>query len=135
MTMLTNKNFKTDWKTGDTCFIHEAWTDSIRKAVIKKIKNTDSGKTVYIVENKDIGGVIDRYAEHLFSTRKEGIAAMNAVNAARQAAFEAEITDVESLVRFAYTHNIHSGGVYEDCEARAAYKKRAEELLGITFER
>lgn len=132
--MLTNENFRTDWKTGDTCFIHSEWT-GIRKGVIKKIKNTDSGKTIYIVENKDIGGVIDRFAEHLFSTQEEGIAAMNAENAARQAAFEAEITDVESLVRFAYTHNIHSGAVYEDCKARAAYKKRAEELLGINFER
>lgn len=132
--MLTNKNFRTDWKTGDTCFIHSEWT-GIRKAVIKKIKNTDSGKTIYIVENKDIGGVIDRYAEHLFSTREEGIAAINAENASRRAAYEAEITNVESLVRFAYTHNVHPCEEYTGYEARAAYKKRAEELLGITFER
>lgn len=132
--MLTNKNFKTDWKTGDTCFIHSEWT-GIRKGVIKKIKNTDSGKTIYIVENGKVFGTIDRYAEHLFSTKEEGIAAMNAKNAARQAAFEAEITDVESLVRFAYTHNVRPCEEYTNWEACAAYKKRAEELLGITFER
>lgn len=132
--MLTNKNFKTDWKTGDTCFIHDHWTDSIYKAVIRKTTNDDNGKTVYIVENKDIFGTTDRYAEHLFLTREEGIAAVNAENASRQAAYEAEITDVESLVRFAYTHNVHHCEEYTDWEARAAYKKRAEELLGITFE-
>lgn len=80
--MLTNENFKTNWKVGDTCFIHSEWT-GIRKGVIKKIKNTDSGKTIYIVENGKVFGTIDRYAEHLFSTKEEGIAAMNAENAAR----------------------------------------------------
>lgn len=132
--MLTNENFKTNWKVGDTCFIHSEWT-GIRKGVIKKIKNTDSGKTIYIVENRKVFGTIDCYAEHLFSTKEEGIAAMNAENAARQAAYEAEITDVESLVRFAYTHNVRPCEEYTNWEARAAYKKRAEEILGITFEK
>ena len=133
--MLTNKNFKTDWKAGDTCFFHEHWTDDIHKGIIKKITTDGNGKTVYTIDDKDIFGTTDRYAEHLFSTREEGIAAINAENASRRAAYEAEITDVESLVRFAYSHNVHPCAEYTDYEACAAYKKRAEELLGITFER
>lgn len=133
--MLTNKNFKTDWKAGDTCFFHEHWTDDIHKGIIKKITTDGNGKTVYTIDDKDIFGTTDRYAEHLFSTREEGIAAINAENASRRAAYEAEITDVESLVRFAYAHNVHPCAEYTDYEACAAYKKRAEELLGITFER
>lgn len=133
--MLTNKNFKTNWKAGDTCFFHEHWTDDIHKGIIKKITTDGNGKTVYTIDDKDIFGTTDRYAEHLFSTREEGIATINAENASRRAAYEAEITDVESLVRFAYAHNVHPCAEYTDYEACAAYKKRAEELLGITFER
>lgn len=132
--MLTNKNFRTDWKVGDTCYIHEHWTDTIHKAIVKRLETDRDGKTVYAVDDKEVRGTTSRYAEHLFSTREEGIAAMNAENASRQAAYEAEITDVESLVRFAYTHNVHPCEEYTDYEARAAYKKRAEELLGITLE-
>ena len=50
--MLTNENFRTDWKTGDTCFIHEAWTDNIHKGIIRKITTDDNGKTIYIIDNK-----------------------------------------------------------------------------------
>lgn len=132
--MLTNKNFRTDWKVGDTCYIHEHWTDSIHRAVVKRLETDRDGKTVYVVEDKEISGTTGRYAECLFSTREDGIAVMNAKNASRQAAYEAEITDVESLVRFAYDHNVHPCEEYTDYEARAAYKKRAEELLGITLE-
>lgn len=132
--MLTNENFRTDWKTGDTCFIHEAWTDNIHKGIIRKITTDDNGKTIYIIDNKDIFGTTDRYAEHLFSTRDEGIAAVNAENASRQAAYEAKITDIKSLVRFAYTHNVRPCEEYTNWEACAAYKKRAEEPLDLTFE-
>lgn len=132
--MLTNKNFRTDWKVGDTCFIHEHWTDSIHRAVIRKIEKDGEGRTAYTVDDKEVPGTTGRYAECLFSTREEGIAAMDAENAGRQAAYEAEITDVESLVRFAYGHNVHPCEEYTDHEARAAYKKRAEELLGIALE-
>lgn len=43
--------------------------------------------------------------------------------------YEESITDVESLVRFLFEHDVHSE--YKDYDAEAAARKRARELLGI----
>ena len=128
--MLINKNPKTDWKKGDICFIHEHWTDNIEKAQIKAIE-TQNGKTVYHVHCLDTYGDTSRHAEHLFRTKEEGQNAVADKSNEKMAKYEAMMTDVESLIRFAYEHNVHPCEEYTDWEAINAYKNRALALLGI----
>lgn len=131
--MIFNANPKTDWRLGQTCFFIQSYSDLVVEARIRDVYNspdfpaaTLSGVSVY--------GTSDMPLHALFETSEEAHAAQKAHHFSKVQGFEAEMPDVASMVRFAYTHQVGVCEEYTDWAAREAYKNRAKSLMGIDLD-
>ena len=100
---------------GQTVFFEEHWSNNIIKGTISEIHN--DGARV------KCNSCPDTYSckwENLYPTKLQG----------KTAQYEKEITDVESLVKFALNHPLCTEE-YTDYAAMEAYKRRSKDLLNI----
>ena len=139
MTDLINKNPKLDWKIGNTCHFYAPWRKRIIVGMITDTRKEGKARFAglkYMTETDKpcrSSGRTERPFEALFRTHAEAVAALKEArdNSDKCSDYKAEITDVESLVRFGIDHNICLCGNGVDADAREAYVARAKELLGI----
>ena len=106
---------KTKAIIGQTVFFEEHWSNNIIKGIISEIH--DDGARI------KCNSFPDTYSckwENLYPTKLQG----------KTAQYEKEITDVESLVKFALNHSL-CAEEYTDYAAMEAYKRHSKDLLGI----
>ena len=128
---LVNKTPKTDWAPGDTVYYETpfAFSEGVQSGLIQSI----SGNTASIMDYEHHSHV-ELTFDHLFDSHQTAMSALFARNDDTVAAYKAEITDITALVKFAYDKNVATCEEYTDWEARAAYRERAKELLGIELQ-
>lgn len=111
---------------GQTVFFEEHWSNNIIKGTISEIYDDGARvkcKSISGKNSHDKNSFPDTYNckwENLYPTKLQG----------KTAQYEKEITDVESLVKFALNHPL-CAEEYTDYAAIEAYKKRSKDLLGI----
>lgn len=106
---------KTKAIIGQTVFFEEHWSNNIIKGIISEIH--DDGARIKCNSSPD---TYSCKWGNLYPTKLQG----------KTAQYEKEITDVESLVKFALNHPL-CAEEYTDYAAIEAYKRRSEDLLGI----
>lgn len=128
--MLKNKNPSYTWEIGDICWYHERWADTINQAVIVDVVNR-----VVKLHDMNMGGSLECRMDNIFKTDEEALAALDERNEERFDEYCSEILTAEDLVRFGYTHCVHTGAEeHTDWNARKAYAVMAERLMGIRLE-
>ncbi len=75
-------------------------------------------------------GQYDIPGERLFQDNTTAVKHLNKACAEMCKAYEAQITDIKSLVEFAYEHNVSTNGT-PDWQAREAYRNKTAELLNV----
>lgn len=121
---------------GQTVFFEELWSNNIIKGTISEIH--DDGARVkcecIVDENGNatysFPGTCGGRWENLYPTANDAYAERKKKLQDKIAQYEKEITDVESLVKFALNHPL-CAEEYTDYAAIEAYKRRSEDLLGI----
>ena len=123
--MLKNKNPDANWKAGDICYVYERWSQSIVKTKISRIDKTEMG-TIAVTNHGN------RPLDELFHDLKTGRDALAEENEKLKAKYAAEMTDVASIVAFAWNNCIsNTAGEYTDWEARVAFKEQVKNIIGI----
>lgn len=128
-----------NYNVGDTVYFVENWTGNVIQGKVSKIHNGGvSAICQYIVDAE--GNIIDKSFgtsgarfEDLYATAQEAFDGKNRKRLERISKYCDEITDVESLLKFALNHCLN-GEEYTDYAARAAYIEKAKELLDIDLE-
>lgn len=88
----------------------------------------------------EVQGINDTYGkchvpiDRCFRTAEELLAFVHETADAIYNKYRKEITDVNSLLKFMYTHNVTPAEEYTDWEARRAAKDATKDLLGIELE-
>lgn len=124
------KNPSHNWEIGDICYYHERWADTINRAIIVDIMNR-----VVKLHDMNIGGNVECRMSSIFKTDEEALAVLDEKNKEQVDKYRSEIQTMEDLVRFGYTHCVHTGAEeYTDWNARKAYAAMAERLMGIQLE-
>lgn len=127
---------KTKAFIGQTVFFEEHWSNNIIKGTISEIN--DDGARVEcecIVDkaghNRDsFPGTCGGRWENFYPTAGDAYAGREKKLQDKTAQYEKEITDVESLIKFALNHPL-CAEEYTDYAAIEAYKRRSRDLLGI----
>lgn len=129
------KNFS----IGDTVYFVENWTGNVIRGKVSKIHDDGVSATCECVVGAE-GNSVDKsfgtsgaQFEDLYSTAQEAFDGKNRKHLEQMSRYCDEITDVESLFKFALNHCLN-GAEYTDDEAREAYIKKAKELLNIDLE-
>lgn len=123
---MKNPNPKPMWATGDICFYYEHWSGTIASGTVAALHGGLAD-----VRGTNGPGCTNKPLDELFPDQRSAMDALRDMSLSIQEGYEKEITDVPSLVRFAYDHCVSSAEEYTDWEARRAYEKRAREQLGI----
>ena len=128
-----------NYNVGDTVYFVENWTNNVIQGKISKIHNGGVSVTCqYIVDTE--GNFIDKSFgtsgarfEDLYATAQEAFDGKNRKHLEWISKYCDEITDIESLLKFALNHCLN-GEEYTDYAARAMYAEKAKELLDIDLE-
>lgn len=127
-------------KVGDIAYFYEHWSNSIEKCQIEELKEIDGVKTAEVrsIGTVDIEGEIicntygtsTRKIENLYSSCRAAYKAYyDKFNDFKNKYIE-EIKDLKDLLKFPLNHCLN-GEEYTDYKAKAAYKQRVNELVGI----
>lgn len=103
--------------------------ENLQTGAVKKIQEVHSteGKKVYVTFGSGFTFPIER----VYDTREECIRDYGIDSEERVSVYCAEITTVESLVAFMYSHCVACSEEYTDWAAREASRRKALELLGV----
>lgn len=129
------KNFS----IGDTVYFVENWTGNVIRGKVSKIHDDGVSATCECVVDTEGNSIYRSFGtsgarfEDLYSTAQEAFDGKNRKHLEQMSRYCDEITDVESLFKFALNHCLN-GAEYTDDEAREAYIKKAKELLNIDLE-
>ena len=133
----------TSMKIGDIAYFYEHWSDSIEKCKIEELKEIDGVKAA---EVRNIG-TIDIEGDIICNTYGTSTRRIKDLYPSSTAAYDAyfkksientnkyknEIKTIKDLVAFPLNHCLN-GSEYTDYDAKAAYKQKVKELLGIEFD-
>lgn len=127
---------KTKAAIGQTVFFEEFWSNNIIKGEISEIHDDGARVKCECIVNKN-GHAVDSFAgtcggkwENLYLTAGDAYAGKEKKLQDKTAQYEKEITDVESLIKFALNHPL-CAAEYTDHAAIEAYKRRSRDLLDI----
>ena len=127
---------KTKAFIGQTVFFEEHWSNNIIKGTISEIHDDGARVECECIVDKaghDRGsfpGTCGGRWENLYPTAADAYAGREKKLQDKTAQYEREITDVESLIKFALNHPL-CAEEYTDHAAIEAYKRRSRDLLGI----
>lgn len=127
---------KTKAAIGQTVFFEEFWTNNIIKGEISEIHDDGARVKCECIVDKN-GHARDSFPgtcggtwANLYPTAADAYAGRDKKVQDKAAQYEKEITDVESLIKFALNHPL-CAAEYTDPAAVKAYKKRSKDLLDI----
>ena len=125
--MLKNPNPISFWQPGMYCWYYEPSTERVLEGRIIASSRTSEKAII----EKGILVDIERPLDTLFMFYEDAQAAICAIHAEKQADYEAGIKTVQELLQFSLDHTLSKVEDDYDADARAAYVKRAKELLGV----
>lgn len=133
----------TSMKVGDIVYFYEHWSDSIEKCKIEELKEIDGVKAAEVrsIGTVDIEGDIicntygtsTRRIKDLYPSSTAAYDAYFKKSIENTRKYKDEIKTINDLVAFPLDHCLN-GGEYTDYDAKAAYKQKVKELLGIEFD-
>ena len=121
---------------GQTVFFEEFWSNNIIKGTISEIHDDGARVKCECIVDKNghdrgsFPGTCGGRWENLYPTAADAYAGKEKKLQDKAAQYEKEITDVESLIKFALDHPL-CAEEYTDHAAIEAYKRRSRDLLGI----
>lgn len=125
---------KTDWKHGDTCYIIIPHTNgdfpSITDCIVRR---KDAYGNYLCTKTLQTYTCITLKPEEMFETRDQAMTAIYDKTNAKIEQYKQSMSTVESLVTFAFQHNISNPQNKEQWDMRMAYSQQAHALMGLTL--
>lgn len=119
---------------GENVFVNNTWFEGEECIVMNCTENESStGKNVYQVQSRVIGGIFGVTEDCVFATLEEARKASIEASDKLVQKYKNKIKTLKDLIEFPLQYCISCGEEYTNWEAQKAYKIRASELTGTVL--